>query len=64
MAYPVKIYDGDGNYLRTIEPEFNYANNGVKRRFQAHECPSCQYKTTNKKYCSACLIKRKEKASV
>lgn len=62
MVYPVKIYDGNGNHLRTIvEPSFDYSGTKNIRRFQAHPCPSCNDTTTNKKYCTVCLHKRRER---
>jgi|SaaInlV_100m_DNA_2_1039680.scaffolds.fasta_scaffold251371_1 hypothetical protein len=61
MAYPVKIYDGKGKHLRTVDPEFNYDNLKRVRKFQAHKCGGCEESTTNKKYCSLCMRKRASK---
>lgn len=59
--YPIKIFDGKGNYLRTEQPKFDYeGKTKIKKIFEAHECPRCKEITTNKKYCGLCLEKRKE----
>ena len=49
--YQVKIFDGKGNLLRVVQPEFD-ANAKPNRRFLAHPCPQCGVKTSNKKYCN------------
>ena len=64
MVYPVKIYNGNGEYVKTVVPEFDYSGKNNKRVFQAHPCPGCQDNTTNKKYCARCLTKRAEKYNV
>ena len=58
MPYPVKVYDGEGNLLRTIQPEFD-ANSKPPRKFATHACPTCGDSTSNKKYCSRCVSSRK-----
>lgn len=58
--YPVKIFDGEGNLLRVVQPVFD-PDSKPARRFQAHPCPSCGEKTSNKKYCVVCIGKRNEK---
>ena len=58
MPYPVKIYNGDGEYVKTIMPEFDYSGKHNKRVYSAHPCAGCNDKTTNKKYCSVCAYKR------
>ena len=55
--YQVKIFDGKGNLLRIVQPEFN-ADAKPNRRFVAHPCPTCKAKTSNKKYCNICIAKR------
>ncbi len=64
MVYPVKIYDGEGNYVRTVDPVIDYGSLKQVRKFQAHPCAGCQDRTTNKKYCSVCTQKRKDKSYV
>lgn len=58
--YPVKIFDGKGNLLRIVQPVFD-PDAKPNRRFQAHPCPGCQEKTSNKKYCNICIDKRAKK---
>ena len=58
--YPVKIFDGEGNLLRIVQPVFDYQQK-PNRRFLAHPCPGCGEKTSNKKYCNICVGKRNEK---
>jgi hypothetical protein len=60
MPYQVKVYDGEGNLLRTIQPEFD-ANSKPPRKFVTHPCPECGSSTSNKKYCSKCILEREEK---
>jgi len=59
MPYPVRIYDGEGTLLRTIQPEFN-ANPKSTRKFLAHPCPRCGDSTSKKKYCHNCILAREK----
>jgi len=58
MPYPVKIYDGEGNLLRTVEPIFDMSTPKNKKKFQAHPCRGCKEPTTNLHYCTSCQYKR------
>jgi|13_taG_2_1085334.scaffolds.fasta_scaffold258348_1 hypothetical protein len=58
--YPVKIFDGEGKLLRIVQPVFD-SNPKSTRKFMAHECPGCGDKTTKKKYCNMCILKREKK---
>ncbi len=59
MPYPVKIYNGNGEHVETIMPEYDYANgNKSKKKFQAHPCRGCKEPTTNLHYCTSCQYKR------
>ena len=60
MIHPVKIFDGKGNLLRTVQPTFD-ANPKSTRKFLAHPCPGCGEKTTKKKYCNNCILEREKK---
>ena len=59
MVHPVRIYDGEGNYIETIQPQVDYSGKITKsRKFQAHPCRGCKEPTTNLHYCSSCQYKR------
>ena len=58
--YPVKIFDGEGKWLRIIQPVFD-PDSKPARRFKAHPCPDCGERTYKKKYCNICIYKRNEK---
>ena len=58
--YPVKIFDGKGNLLRIVQPVFDPDPKST-RKFMAHKCPGCGDKTTKKKYCNMCILKREKK---
>ena len=58
--YQVKIFDGNGKLLRIVQPVFD-PDAKPNRKFQAHPCPDCGEKTSNKKYCVICIGKRNEK---
>lgn len=60
MPYPVRVYDGEGNLVKTIQPEFD-ADSKPLRKFAAHPCPMCGDSTLKKKYCSKCILKRERK---
>ena len=59
MPYPVKIYDGEGNLVRTVEPTFD-PNPKQTRKFLAHPCPGCGESTSRKAYCHNCILKREK----
>ena len=61
--YEVRIFDGKGNLVRTVQPVFDAQPRNI-RKFQAHECPGCGEKTTKKKYCHQCILKRQEAKGV
>jgi|21_taG_2_1085346.scaffolds.fasta_scaffold02730_6 hypothetical protein len=60
MANEVRIFDREGNLVRTVQPVFE-ANPKQTRKFLAHPCPGCGEKTTKKAYCNICLRDREEK---
>ena len=62
MLYHVKIYDGEGNYLKTVQPVFD-PNPKQTRKFLSHPCPSCGEQTSKKHYCQNCIIKRENERS-
>mgnify|MGYP003983522819 CR=1 FL=1 len=65
MVHEVKIYDGEGNYVKTIQPQIDYSGKILKsRKFQSHPCRGCKDPTTNLHYCSKCQYDRKMKNNV
>ena len=58
--YPVKIFDGEGNLLRVVQPVFD-PDPKTNRKFRAHPCPRCGDNTTKKKYCNMCILEREKK---
>ena len=62
MPYPVKIFNGNGEYVKTVVPEFDYdGSNRKQRKFQAHPCKGCSEMTTNLHYCANCQHERANK---
>lgn len=60
MIHQVRVFDGEGNLLRTVDPVFD-ANPKQTRKFLAHSCPGCGEKTTKKVYCHNCILEREKK---
>lgn len=62
MVHEVRVYDGEGNLIRTVHPEFDPAPM-PQRKFAAHPCPRCGESTTKRKYCYGCIVIRQGRST-
>jgi hypothetical protein len=61
-VYEVRIYDGEGRLLRTVQPgDAAPTTSKWAKKFEVHDCPGCGESTSKKKYCYQCILNRQAK---